>query len=83
MSNNNFFVELIARLLSSKPKFFVYLQWAALILGAISGFVMILSNNGVVIPSWLQWLNTQVTVISAIVAAVIAQLPKKDPNPPA
>lgn len=81
MANTNFFAELLARLFSAKPQFFKYIQTAALILGGISAFVLILSSNGVAIPSWLEWLNSKATIISTIIAAVIAQLPKKDVNP--
>jgi hypothetical protein len=78
--NNAFFqflAELATRLFSGKPKFFAIVQWISLIVGGISATVTYLKSNGTVIPGWLDTVSGVNVVIGAIVAMIIAQLPKK------
>lgn len=80
--NTNFFAELIARLGKSNPKFFDYIQIAALGLGALSaGFKFLDDHNGV-LPEWLSWIKSWSVLVSSGVAFVLAQLPNKDVNEP-
>ena len=75
--NNNFFIDLIVRLLSKNPKFFKIIQITAIVLAAVSGALNALPEGSV--PPFLSWLKSSVVWVSAIVAAIIAQLP--NPNP--
>lgn len=80
--NTNFFSELIVRLGKSNPKFFDYIQIAALVLGALSAAFNYIDSHDAALPSWLNWIKSSTVLVSSIVAAVIAQLPNKDVNEP-
>jgi len=78
--NNNFFAEFIARLGKSNPKFFDYIQIAALGFGALSAAFKFIDEHNTVLPDWLQWIKSTTVLITSGVAMIIAQLPNKDVN---
>jgi L-asparagine transporter-like permease len=83
MNNNalfQFIAEFIARLFSGKPKFFVIIQWISFVIGGISAIIMYLKSTSVALPDWVTAIGNVTVVISSIVAMIVAQLPKKDPN---
>lgn len=80
MLPNNFFIQLLARLLSGKPKFFKWIQIASVALGALSAALNFLPADFT--PPFLEGLKSNVVWVSSIVAAIIAQLPVKDPYRP-
>lgn len=80
MNTNNFFLQLIARLGKSNPKFFDYVQLIALGFGALSAAFKFLDDHDALLPPWLSWIKSTTVLIASGVAAVIAQLPNKDVN---
>lgn len=78
MNTNNFFLELIARLGKSNPKFFDYVQLIALGVAALSAGFKVLPDT--LLPPWLAWLKSTTVLIASGVAAVVAQLPNRDVN---
>lgn len=78
--NNNFFAELIARLGKSNPKFFDYIQLAALGLGALSAGFKYLDTANTILPPWLEWVKSTTVLVSSGVAILVAQLPNTDVN---
>jgi hypothetical protein len=73
----NFIAELLVRLFKGKPKFFHYVQVAAIVIGALAASLDYLKGQDVNIP-YLSVIGNSVVYISSIVAAIIAQLPNKD-----
>lgn len=83
MNNNalvQFIAEFITRLFSTKPKFFVTIQWISFIVGGISAIIMYLKSTSSVLPAWVNSIGSTAVLASAVVAAIVAQLPKQDPN---
>lgn len=80
MNNQNFFADFLNRLFSAKPKFFTYIQGAAAVLFAFSWLVGALQDAHIALPAIVVALNTVAVKVAAVVAMVIAQLPKKDIN---
>ena len=78
MNSNNFFIDLIVRLLSKNPKFFKWIQIGAIVLAAISGALNALPSDSV--PPFLVWLKSSVVWVSSVVAIIIAQLPNQTPK---
>jgi hypothetical protein len=82
MNNNvlfQFLAELVSRLFSGKPKFFVIIQWVSVVVGAVSVLVNYLTSSGVVLPDWTQTVSDMSVTVGSVVAIIMAQLPKKDP----
>jgi len=75
MSSNNFFIQLIVRFFSANPKFFKWVQLAALILTAVSAGLNALPADSV--PPFIGVLKSNVVWISGIVTMILAQLPNK------
>lgn len=73
-----FFTELIARLLSSNPKFFKVIQVLSAITALITGLPDFFTSIGVSLPPNLLLLENKSIAIASIVAMIIAQLPKND-----
>jgi hypothetical protein len=46
----SFLIELVQRLRTKKPKFFVYLQWITSVFAAITGIPSFLAQFGIVLP---------------------------------
>ena len=77
---NNFFLELITRLGKSNPKFFDYIQLAALGLGALSAGFKFLDDQGTVLPDWLMWIKSTTVLVASGITMLVAQLPNRDVN---
>lgn len=78
--NNTFFQELIIRLGKSNPKFFDYIQLAALGLGALSAGFKFLDDHNTMLPIWLEWIKSTTVLVTSAVTLIVAQLPNKDVN---
>lgn len=79
MNNQNFFVELLKRLFSKNPKFFKWIQIAAIVLGAASVLFSFLESQSVNLPGWMDVISAAVVKILAAITLLIAQLPNQDP----
>ena len=83
MNNNalfQFIAEFITRLFSGKPKFFAIVQWISFVVGGLSAIILYLKSTSVAPPAWVTSVGNVTVIVSSIVAMIIAQLPKKDPN---
>lgn len=81
MDQNNFFIQLFKRLFSSNPKFFKIIQVLSLTCAAITGLPWLLNYFGINLPPlWVHYESLAVAK-AALLAALIAQLPKQDPIP--
>jgi len=78
--NTSFFSELVARLGKRNPKFFDYIQVAALVLGSLSAAFNFIDERGTMLPPWLTWIKSTTVMITSAVTAIVAQLPNKDVN---
>lgn len=76
-----FIGEMVGRFFQGKPKFFQVVQNISLAVGAVSGVLLYLNQNGVQLPSEIAWLGDWVAVVGAITAVIIAQLPVPNPEP--
>lgn len=80
--STNFFAELMLRLGKSNPKFFDYIQIAAIALGSVSAAFNFIDEQHTILPAWLAWIQSSTVMITSAVTAVVAQLPNKDVNEP-
>lgn len=78
--NNNFITEFFHRLFSSNPKFFKIVQAISIVVAVGTGLPLLFRSVGVNFPSWVGMIESKTTAISAIITAIIAQLPKRDIN---
>jgi hypothetical protein len=72
-----FVADFIVRMFSGKPKFFANIQLVSVIVGGISSVIVYLqSQPGLNLPSWVSAVGSVNVIIAAVVALVMAQLPK-------
>jgi len=83
MNNQNFFVELLKRIFSKNPKFFKWIQIAAIVLGALSVLFSFLESQSINLPGWAEVVSNAVVKVLAAVTLLLAQLPNQDPAPAA
>lgn len=78
--NTNFFLQLIQRIASESPKFFVIIRWIAGVLGALSGAASFLVSHAIWQPSFAAQMGTITTAVYPILTAIWAMslLPVKD-----
>jgi hypothetical protein len=76
----DFIAEFVVRLFADTPKFFKIIQWISIVVGGISAGISYWQSLGKVLPEWLATVSNVNVLIGSIVAIVIAQLTKKDPN---
>jgi len=76
----NFFQQLLSRLGKKNPAFFDYIQASAALIGGASIAFQYLDSHHILLPTWLQWLESSTTWVSAGIAAIVAQLPNEDLN---
>ncbi len=62
------------RIASPTPKFFQIIQVIGVVLAAVSGALMYLQENGIVLPDVLVWVADKATMVSGIIATLISQL---------
>jgi hypothetical protein len=74
-----FFAELLIRLFGKNPKFFDIIQIIATIVAVITGVPGLLADAGVHLTGIFLTVENETVAISAIVAAIIAQLPSVNP----
>jgi uncharacterized membrane protein YvlD (DUF360 family) len=75
-----FISELILRLFSQKPKFFVIIQWISILTGAVSALISYLGTTSLALPSWVATVGNINVMIASIIALIVAQLTNKDPQ---
>jgi len=77
----DFVAEFVLRLFSSKPRFFVIIQWISVLVGGISVGISYWESLGKELPSWVHTVGNVNVMVGSIVAIIVAQLTKKDPEP--
>ena len=70
----SFLVELIKRLKTAKPKFFIYLQDAALVLGAITGIPAFLEQYNIVLPPAVTMFENKFVAAATVGFLIASQL---------
>lgn len=70
----DFIAELVKRLFSEKPWFFVWVQRIAAIVAIITGLPGFLEASGVTLPDAWNAISSQIVAVASVVAAFIAQL---------
>jgi uncharacterized membrane protein YvlD (DUF360 family) len=75
-----FISELVLRLFSQKPKFFVIIQWVSILTGAVSALISYLGTTTLTLPSWVATVGNINVMIASIVAIIVSQLTNKDPQ---
>ena len=70
----DFIAELVKRLFSEKPWFFVWVQRIAAIVAIITGLPQFLEASGITLPAAWASISSQIVSVAAVVAAFIAQL---------
>jgi hypothetical protein len=75
-----FISELVLRLFSQKPKFFVIIQWVSILTGAVSALISYLGTTTLALPSWVATVGNVNVMIASIVAIIVSQLTNKDPQ---
>lgn len=73
-----FISELILRTFSSKPKFFVTIQWISIITGGVSAILSYLQTTSVQLPEWVATIANANVMVGSVVALIIAQFTNKD-----
>jgi hypothetical protein len=73
-----FISEFILRLFSSKPKFFVIIQWISILTGGISAIISYLQTTSLSLPSWIPTVGNANVMVASVVALILAQLTNKD-----
>lgn len=83
MQNQNmllsFLIELVNRLKTKKPKFFIYLQWITGALGAVTGLPELLTSWGIVLPSATLVLENKIVAACSIGFFIASQLTSASP----
>lgn len=78
MTNNNqflnFLIELVSRIRTKKPKFFVVLQWITVVLGAVTGIPDFLAYFNIVLPPALIVLENKWIAVASIGFLIASQL---------
>lgn len=62
------------RLTAPTPKFFQIIQVIGVVLAAVSGALIYLQENGIILPDVLLWVADKATLVSGIIATLISQL---------
>lgn len=75
----NFLIELVQRLRTKKPKFFVYLQYITGVLGAITGLPAFITQFGIKLSPILTTLENKYVAWAAIGFAIASQLTSSSP----
>jgi hypothetical protein len=75
-----FISELILRTFSSKPKFFVTIQWISIVTGGVSAVLSYLETTSLQLPEWVSTLSNANVMVASVVALIIAQFTNKDPQ---
>lgn len=71
----NFFAQLLQRFIAPTSRFFKIIQLLALIVAAASTVLTdIVASGVIVLPDWLAWLQSNITVVGSWLAAFMAQL---------
>jgi hypothetical protein len=70
----SFLVELVKRLKTSKPKFFVYLQYFTMGLGAITGIPSFLLQFGITLPPAVSVLENKYVAWASVGFLIASQL---------
>lgn len=78
----DFFVELLTRLFSKSPKFFVVIQWISGVIGFFTGAMMLLDYLNITLGGWVAVFSSKAMLICALASLVIAKLPNQDPPKP-
>jgi hypothetical protein len=63
----------VERLTAPTPKFQQNIQIIAILLGIIGAALMKVQENGIDWPVWVSWIGSKITIISSVVATLIAQ----------
>lgn len=81
MNKTTFLLELINRLfLKKNPRFFDHLQIAMAIVILLSFGIDAIEEIGVIVPKWINVLDSMFVKAGAFIALLIAELPNEDPN---
>jgi len=75
----NFLIELIQRLKTKKPKFFVYLQWFVAAMGAVTGLPDLLIKFHISLPPALTVLENQFVAACSVGFFIASQLTSATP----
>jgi hypothetical protein len=75
-----FISELVLRTFSSKPKFFVTIQWLSIVTGGVSAIISYLQTTSVQLPEWVATVGNANVMVGSVVALILAQLTNKDPE---
>lgn len=75
----DFFAELLTRLFSKSPKFFIVIQWISGVIGFITGIPLLLNYFEIKLPDNLNILESKTMLICALISLIISKLPKVDP----
>lgn len=78
----DFLAEFAIRLFSSKPKFFVIIQWISILVGGISAGLTYWQSIGKVLPAWAVTVSNVNVIVGSVVAIIISQLTMKNPPVP-
>lgn len=73
--SSNFFIQFAQRFMSSTPKFFKLIQLVAIVVAGISTILADVVQGGFTLPTWLSWLQSNITVVSGWLTALLTQLP--------
>ncbi len=75
-----FLAEFAIRLFSSKPRFFVIVQWISTFVAGISSGITYWQSLGKELPVWVGYVGNVNVIVGAAIAIIIAQLTNKDPE---
>jgi len=75
-----FISELVLRTFSTKPKFFVTIQWLSIVTGGVSAIISYLQTTSVQLPEWVGTVGNANVMVASVVALILSQLTNKDPE---
>ena len=76
----NFIAEFVLRLFSSKPKFFVIIQWVSIVTGGLATLLSYAQTVTAQLPSWVTHFSNANVIVASAVALILSQLTNKDPK---